>query len=91
MTKLPASEPVRYLSPPEYARRLGVKPSKVIAWIRSGELRSLDASSRPGVGRPRFRISPDAIVEFENRRGVQPAPAPRRRRNKQRNGVVQYF
>jgi hypothetical protein len=78
-------------TPPDLAKRWRVKPEKVIGFIRRGELRAFDVSTIPGVGRPRFRISIDAVIEFENRRGVQPAPAPRRRRNKQRNGVVQYF
>jgi hypothetical protein len=37
------------LTPPELARRWRVKPERVIVWIKSGELRAFDVSSRPGV------------------------------------------
>lgn len=79
------------LTPPELARRWRVKPERVIGWIRSGELRAFDVSSKPGVGKPRFRISLDAILEFENRRSAaQDRPVTRRRR-RQPDNVIQYF
>jgi transposase len=69
------SGPATY-SPPEIAERYAVKPSKVLGWIRAGELEAIDVSTRPGVGRPRFRITAAALVAFEERRRVRP-PAPR--------------
>jgi excisionase family DNA binding protein len=82
-------EPVRYLSPPEYARRLGVKPEKVLAWIKSGELRSVNTAAKQS-SRPRWRISPESIVIFENGRAAQQPVAPRRRRRRDAN-VTSYF
>ncbi len=76
------------LTPPELARRWRVKPSKVLGFIRSGELRAFDVSSRPG-GRPRFRIAIDAVIEFENRRA--PKPVPKTRQRKQSVDVIEYF
>ena len=70
------------LTPPELARRWRVKPERVIAWIRSGELRAFDVSSRPGVGKPRYRIPEDAIVEFQQRRSANPVRTPPRRGNR---------
>lgn len=40
-----------YLSPPEVADRLGINAGKVLAWIRSGELRATNVAARAGVSR----------------------------------------
>jgi len=55
------------LSPPQVAERYGVKPEKVIRWIRSGQLRAVNVSD--GM-RPRYRIPADALIEFEQRRAA---------------------
>lgn len=89
-TLTPPELAARYVSPPEYAAQLGVKPGKVISWIESGELRAVNVASKKS-SRPRWRISPDAIVAFENGHAVQPATTARRRRRKQPADVVQYF
>ena len=62
------------LTPPKLAKIWGVKPEKVIAFIKSGELDAIDISKHPGIGRPRYRISVKAVMEFENRRSVKPPP-----------------
>jgi len=67
------------LSPPALAAKWGVSPEKVIAWIRSGELRAIDAATTRG-GRPRYLIDVDDISDFEQRREVQPPPRPAKRR-----------
>lgn len=68
----------RYLTPPEYAKRLGVDPERVRAWIRKGTLRAVNVGD--GTRRSRFRISPDAIREFEEKRsGKEPEAPPRRK------------
>lgn len=64
-------DPTRYLTPPQVAARLGVKPESVTAWIRSGALRALNLA-RPGSIRPRYRISPEALDTFERTRTVVP-------------------
>ncbi len=71
-------------TPPELAKRWRVKPSKVLTWIRCGELDAIDVSSRPGIGRPRFRVSSEAVERFELGRAVKPKPK-RRRQNRSRN------
>jgi hypothetical protein len=68
-----------FITPPELAARYGVKPAKIISAIRRGELRALDLAER-GSSRPRFRISPEAIADFERRRSAAPLPRPIRRR-----------
>jgi hypothetical protein len=78
-----------YLSPVEYACRLGVKPERVRTWIKSGALRAVNVGDK---SRPRFRIAPSAIAEFEElRSGKQTVPPPSRKRKAARPGFVKFF
>ena len=78
-----------YLTPPELARRYGVKPDKILAWIRSGELRAINLVERPG-GRPRWKISEADLLIFEQRRAAT-GPAPRTRRRRKDPAVIEFF
>lgn len=78
------------LTPPEVARRWRISPEKVIAWIRKGELPAIDVSSRPGVRRPRYRIDPADLGQFEQTRRVLPL-AKSQRRNRNTGNVTDYF
>jgi hypothetical protein len=77
-------------TPPEIAKRYRVSSDTVRGWIVSGQLRAVDVSARPGIGRPRWRIHPCDLVAFENARTAQPPVKPARRRRKAAN-VVEYF
>jgi len=81
---------MEYLTPPQYAAKLGVKPEKIVNFIKSGELRAIDTSMNPGEGKPRFRIRPDAIIEFEEKRTPKPAAKPQRRRKRDPE-VIEFF
>ncbi|QDU82630.1 Helix-turn-helix domain protein [Polystyrenella longa] len=63
-----------FITPPQLARLWGVKPEKIIRWIRSGELKAMDFSSNPQSGRPRFRIRMSDAEEFEMNRTVSTGP-----------------
>ena len=77
------------ISPPELARRWGVDASKILTWIRSGELRAINVATHCG-GRPRYLIDLADILIFEQRRSAAPPPtAPRRRRKDP--AIIQYF
>ena len=68
----------QWLTPPQLARQLRIEPPKVIAWINRGELRAVNVADRTG-GRPRWRISPDAVDEFMRpRESKTPAPTVKR-------------
>jgi excisionase family DNA binding protein len=68
------------LTPPEVAARWGVSADKVLAWIRNGELRAVNAATRAH-GRPRWLVDLADLEVFEQRRAARPVqPAPRRRR-----------
>lgn len=71
-------------TPPEIAARLRIKPERVLAMIRAGELRAIDVSSKPGVGRPRYRVYLADLLAWERRREAKvPVKQPPRRRRKQ--------
>ena len=78
-----------HLTPPEVAKRLRVKSSTVISWIRSGELRAIDTARR-GARRPRFKIDPADLIAFENGRQVEVKTNGSRRRPKDPD-VIEYF
>jgi predicted site-specific integrase-resolvase len=80
-----------YLSPPQYAKRLGIDPVKILGWIKKGELRAINIASNL-TGRPRYRIPIDAILEFEALRSARPAvKVVRRKKKKQDSDFVTYF
>ena len=78
-----------FLTPPKLAIRYGVEPSKVLAWIRSGELRAVNVATR-STGRPRYRINEADVLVFENRRAGKVDKAPPRRRRQSAN-VIEFF
>lgn len=78
-----------YFTPPELAKRLRVRLDKVHVWIRRGELRAVNVAENV-TGRPRWRISAEAVAEFEQRRTAE-APAKTSRRRKRRMDVIEFF
>lgn len=76
----------------EYADRLHVKQQQILTWIHSGELRAVNVCSTPGGKRPSWRISIDAICEFESRRSSNKPVKPARRKRKKRDpSYTEYF
>jgi len=84
------AEPRVKLTPPELAKRLGVSPEKILAWIASGELPAVNVALRLG-GRPRWRIDPADVADFERRRSAQPVPRRSRKRPIAAGVVTAYF
>lgn len=70
----------RHYSVAEVAQRLAINETKVGKLIKSGEIVAIDVSYKPGAGRPRWRISPQALAAFEASRSSIPAPPPKPRR-----------
>lgn len=69
---MPREKPERaFLTPPEIAAEIGVRPETVVGWIRAGELRGADVARRGSV-RPRFKVRRDDFDEFLSRRAVCP-------------------
>lgn len=77
-------------TPPALAARYGIKPEKVLCWIRSGELAAINIATNLG-GRPRYLITREAVQTFEARRAVvarRPSPRAVRRRDPE---VIDFF
>jgi excisionase family DNA binding protein len=79
----------RTLSVKELCERYGVNEHTVLGWIRSGELRAINVGRRQGTKKPRWRITPEALVAFELLRTPTP-PIPRTRRRKQAGEVIDF-
>jgi hypothetical protein len=58
-------------------------------WVASGALRAINVGK--GSIKPRYRIMPDALAEFERARTVSPPPPRPRCRRKRRPQVYEYF
>ncbi|MCA9062831.1 MAG: helix-turn-helix domain-containing protein [Planctomycetaceae bacterium] len=79
------------ISPAELANNWGIGVDKVLNWIRNGHLKAINVASTE-TGRPRYRITEDAISEFqEARRPVPPPKLPRTRRRKPAGDVIEFF
>jgi transposase len=72
----------------DVAARYRVGVSRVLGWIRRGELRAINRRD-DRAGRPAYVVTPEALMEFEHARSVSPPPKPARR--KRRTSVVDYF
>jgi transposase len=76
----PAPATLAGLTVRDVARRYRVSPDKVRAWINRGELRATNTAALLA-GKPRWVISPEALIEFEKRRAGGPTPKTPRRKH----------
>lgn len=76
----------------QIAERFAVDRDVVVAWIKSGQLVAIDVS-RAKRTLPRWRVTPEALREFEaSRASVKPAKTQRTlRRAKRPADFVEYF
>jgi transposase len=86
----------RSMSPTAVAKLYGVGIGKVLAWIKSGDLKAVNVATNRSQ-RPRWAISPDAIAEFERLRAPVTAGAssallaPRRKARRSATVAVETF
>jgi hypothetical protein len=90
IVQVPATSGRTKITPPQMAREYGVEPAKIISWIKSGELRAIDASEHRNE-RPRYLIDRADIAEFEAARAVCPASRVSRIRRRSTSGVTEFF
>jgi Helix-turn-helix domain len=75
-----------FFTPPEVAKQLRCKASKILAWIATGELVAVNIAARSNGARPRYRISQLSIDRFiAGRSTTGKSAAPRRRRQLEAN------
>jgi helix-turn-helix protein len=81
------------LTPPQLAKQWGVSHAKIVALIRTGELRAINLATTMS-GRPRYLIDKADIERLEKRREVIPdggLSTTRWLRRRPQAGVTQYF
>lgn len=73
--------------------KYGVSVSTVSSWICNGELAAVNVSRNPASRKPRWRVTDEALAEFEkSRAAVTPTlKPPRRRRNKDDDGIIEFY
>ncbi|APZ91550.1 helix-turn-helix domain-containing protein [Fuerstiella marisgermanici] len=72
--------------------KYGVAQHTVLAWIKSGELKAVNVGVTPSRKKPRWRISDEALEEFEKARtNKQPQKPTANRRNAANENVTQYY
>jgi hypothetical protein len=81
-------DPTAGLTVADCARRYRVGEDKVRGWIDKGDLRAVNTATDM-CGKPRWVITPDALMEFEKRRAGGPPPKPQRRRRQP--AVIDFF
>ena len=68
------------VTPPQLAAEWGISTTKILNFIKSGELKALNAASPGKNQRPRYLIDLADLADFERRRTTGPAPKiPQRR------------
>ena len=72
----------------EAAKLLRVSTSTILTWLRTGELAASDIRPTPGVGRPRWHITDDAVRDFLISR--QPIPVTEQRRRTGKRSVREW-
>jgi excisionase family DNA binding protein len=73
----------------DLCERFAVGAHTVFAWIRRGELRAINVGRRPH-GRPRWRVTQEALEAFELARTPTPPP-PRARAQKRPAEVFEFY
>lgn len=81
------------LTPDDVAQRYSVGVRTVAGWIEAGELRAVNVSRSPRSKKPRWRVTAEAIEEFELRRAATPAQLTTRARRKRpaTPGVIAFY
>lgn len=73
----------------DLCERFAIGEHTVLGWIKRGELRAINVS-RKQVGRPKWRITEEALEAFEQLRTAAPPPI-RQRRRKQSSEAIQFY
>ncbi len=74
----------------DLCERFAVGEHTVLRWIHRGDLAAIDVSRNQG-GRPKWRITEEALEAFELLRTPSPEPPQTRRRKRQADTVVEFY
>jgi excisionase family DNA binding protein len=79
-----------FLTVPEVASRLQVHESTVAALIRTGQLEGFNASRNAASGKPRWRVTQDALERFIQSRTPQSVNPQKQRRSKKPDSIPRH-
>lgn len=79
-----------WLTPPQIAKELHIRDSKVAVWIARGELVAVNVAERPN-SRPRWRVKRQDLDDFLQRRQSQTPPPRPIRRHRRPEHIIQFF
>jgi len=75
----------------DLSKRFAVGEHTVLAWIRSGDLRAINVGRKNG-GRPKWRVTEQALADFEQLRAPDPPlPRARRRANRMPDDFIEFY
>jgi excisionase family DNA binding protein len=74
----------------DVCKRFGVGEHTVLAWIHGGELQAINVSRRLG-GKPKWRVTAEALQAFELLRSARPLEPCAKQRRKSATDVVQFY
>jgi excisionase family DNA binding protein len=81
----------RLLTVKEVSVRCQVGLHVVLSWIRSGELRALNLGRSLAGRKPRWRVRPTDLANFEMVREAGPQPPKTRRSRRQLEAVIKFY
>ena len=71
----------KYLTPPKVAEIMGVNACRVIGWILAGELDAINLNAMDQSKRPRYRVTPEALEQFQSKLSVN-KPSAKAKKNR---------
>ena len=74
----------------DLSERYIVGVQTVLGWIRNGDLQAINVGRRLGKKKPRWRITEEALKNFELLRSAQTVPLRKPRRRKDPN-VIEFY
>lgn len=74
----------------DLSERYDVTMRTVVAWIRSGNLRAVNVARKSGTTKPRWRVTQEALIAFEEARTPTPAPF-RTSRRRRPTDVIEFY
>jgi excisionase family DNA binding protein len=74
----------------DLTNRFGVTVHTVLTWIHSGELKAVNVGRTRSGKKPRWRVTEQALAEFEAFRTPTPPP-PRGKHRKRPEGVIHFY
>lgn len=73
----------------DLCERFAIGEHTILGWIKRGELKAINVSRKQG-GRPKWRITEEALAAFEQLRTPTPTPS-QTRRKRQSDTVTKFY